>query len=392
MKIRDEVEIAVSGWDAYERTRSSPPIIDYDCRPDIPDVEPVGRLATYEHLQRLAVAATEARDAALQRRIGAHIAYLRGLLGERLPLDEYVRTTQGCPAAGWPPDYVTERGQVAQAAIAELGIGWGPGTENDLNQAEGLVDLADVPDQMRELAAKLEQPTREVTGARAPFTLDIETVDIDDYWSYWLDGAQDTARVRINLRNARFTEVRLREIVLHEVMGHALQGASYADICANEDVPWVRLLSVHAQQQVLLEGLAQALPLFVCPDDQPLMARTRLAHYLQLVRAELHLAINDGAPVAACVEHARQRAPFWTDEQIGDILTDRGANVLLRSYLWSYPAGIDWFTNLADNGDRQTVTEVLHAAYQRPLCPEDLSELWPSGPPIGGWSGPTRLP
>lgn len=279
---------------------------------------------------------------------------------------------------------MAERGEVAKSAIAELGIGWGPATDDDLKQAEGMLALADVPDRMRELAEKLEQPTRDVTGAVAPYTLDIQTVDIDDYWAFWLDGRQDTARVRINLRHARFTEVRLREIVLHEIMGHALQGASYADVCTRDDVPWVRLLSVHAQQQVLLEGLAQALPLFVCPDDQPLIARVRLGHYLQLVRAEVHLAINDGASVASCAEHVRRRVPFWTDEVIGDVLTDRGANVLLRSYLWSYPAGIDWFANLADHADGQTVSRVLHMAYQRPLSPSDLMDLWPAGPAIGG--------
>jgi hypothetical protein len=83
-----------------------------------------------------------------------------------------------------------------------------------------------------------------------------------------------------------------RQFALHEVLGHALKSASYFARCADEDVPWVRLMSVHAQQQVLFEGLAQALPMFVTPDDAPLITRVRLAHYTQLMRAELHIAIN----------------------------------------------------------------------------------------------------
>lgn len=85
----------------------------------------------------------------------------------------------------------------------------------------------------------------------------------------------------------------------------------------------MRLLPVHALYQVLLEGLAQALPLFVTPDDAALVARVRLDHYLQLVRAELHLAINSGVAVSACVEHARSRVPFWTDGTIAHLLSDR---------------------------------------------------------------------
>ena len=116
----------------------------------------------------------------------------------------------------------------------------------------------------------------------------------------------------------------------------------------------------------VIKGLAQALPLFVVPDDRALATRVRLDHYLQLVRAELHVALNSGATVHECAGHARASVPFWTDSDIADALTDRGASPLLRSYLWAYPAGLDWFVALAAAED--TVSrEVLHAAYREPF-------------------------
>lgn len=384
MTLRDEVESAICAWDAYEKTRSGPKVIDYDCRPDPTDQEPRGRLETYRLLSGLSTEADKNGDAAMVRRIGAHLAYLRALLGERPVLDQYVQATQGCAAAGWPDDYVSGVGDVARSYLDGIGVPWGPDTEKELNEAEGQVELEAVPDEIRALTDKYDPLVRAATGTTAPYTLNIETANIDDYWAYWLDGVGENARLRLNLRHCRFTHVRLRSLVLHEVMGHALQGASYAHQAKQTEVPWVRLLSVHAPQQVLLEGLAQAMPLFVTPDDEALIGRLRLVHYLQLVRAELHLAINNSASLDSCAEHARKRAPFWDDEQIGDILSDRGANVLLCSYLWSYPAGLDWFANLADHGDMETISNVLHAAFERPLCPTDLVELWPSGPPIGG--------
>jgi hypothetical protein len=133
-----------------------------------------------------------------------------------------------------------------------------------------------------------------------------------------------------------------------------------------------------------LEGLAQALPLFVTPDDERLVARVRLAHYLELVRAELHLLVNSGTAIADCVKHARDRVPFWPDEAIADMLADRSVNPLLRSYLWAYPAGIDWFVALADKADKETVSEVLRSSYREPLTPGDLARAWQAGPLIGG--------
>lgn len=130
--------------------------------------------------------------------------------------------------------------------------------------------------------------------------------------------------------------------------------------------------------------LAQALPLFVTPDDERLIARVRLAHYCELVRAELHLLINAGTSIEDCVAHARKRIPFWTDEAIADTLTDRSVDPLLRSYLWAYPAGIDWFVALARDADPGTASDILRLAYRQPLSPKDLSRAWPSGPAFGG--------
>ncbi|GAA3972234.1 hypothetical protein GCM10023085_63220 [Actinomadura viridis] len=132
-----------------------------------------------------------------------------------------------------------------------------------------------------------------------------------------------------------------------------------------------------------MEGLAQALPLFIAPDDETLVARTRFDLYNQLVRAELHLALNQGASIDDLAEHARRRMPWTTDTAISDLLSHRGANPQLRSYLWAYPAGFDWFTNLAE-ADPATGSKVLQASYRDPLTPTDLTALWPEGPPIGG--------
>nr|WP_241841818.1 hypothetical protein [Pseudofrankia sp. BMG5.36] len=133
------------------------------------------------------------------------------------------------------------------------------------------------------------------------------------------------------------------------------------------------------------------MPLFITPDDTPVTARVRLDHYLQLVRAELHQAVNAGSPVAECAQHARARVPFWTESTIADILTDRGNDPQLRSYLWAYPAGIDWFVNLADTADTATVGKVFRAVYAQPLTPHQLTQLWPAGPRIGGPGAPVRL-
>lgn len=385
MNLRDEAEQALRAWNAHETGRGANPVIDFDCHPEDAPAEPAaGRLSAYRRITELRRKAEEAGERRLAERLDADRGYLAALMGERLPLTDYVHVTQGCHAAGWPADYVSENGDIARKSLDSLGVSWGPRLMDELADLCGPVGAADTPDLIRQAARDYEPAVRTATGTQAPYELTIETTKVDDYWAYWLDGAGQKVRLRLNLRNARFTQAECRQFALHEVLGHGLQNASYAARCAAEDVPWVRMTSVHALNQVLLEGLAQAMPLFIAPDDEILIARVRFVHYTQLVRAELHLAINSGVPIEECAAHARSRAPWWKDQHIGDFLTDRATNPKLRSYLWAYPAGLDWFTALAMQADKHVIGQILHAAYSDPLTPADLSELWPAGPPIGG--------
>jgi hypothetical protein len=140
----------------------------------------------------------------------------------------------------------------------------------------------------------------------------------------------------------------------------------------------------------MLEGLAQAWPLFILPDDKILTTRVRVDHYTQLVRAQTQRALNTGTPVIECADHMRACVPWWSNAVIAGFLADRGADPQLRTYMWAYPAGIDWFAALSE-ADATVTREVLHAAYRAPLTPSDLTGLWPAGPPIGGPGGPVRL-
>jgi hypothetical protein len=385
VQLRDDVEQVIRFWDAHERARGGRSIIDYDFAPTTAETTPApSRLDVHDRLTTLLTAAQAQNADRVAEVVTAHLAYLRSVLGERPPLEQYIRETQGCTAAGWPTDYVTAIGERARTAIADQGVRWGPRTDEELTQVEKPIDLHDARDRVLDVAADAEPAFRALTGTTAQYDVSIEIHDVDDYWAYWVDGAGSHVRLRFNTRQATFTEVRLRHFVLHEILGHGLQCATYADIAATTDVDWVRLSSVNLPYQVLLEGLAQAIPLFVAPDDAPLITRVRIEHYQQLVRAELHVMINTGATATDCATHARRRIPWWTSNDIANELTDRSTDPFLRSYLWAYPAGIDWFATLADTADQPTISRVLHGTFQRPLSPTDLAALWPAGPTIGG--------
>jgi hypothetical protein len=378
-ELRNRTEEVIRSLDALETGRGRRAVIDYDCAPDDRPASPTAsRLDVYQQFTQLRAMAAEigsgARDIADVVR--AHRAYVAALLGRRDPLSTYLRDTQGCEAEGLPEEHIQSVLDQARQAVGVLGLAWGPELNRRLRQLEGKVSVEEAVEQIPEVARKLEPALRELVRSTAQYTVRIETTDTDDYWAYWLDGVGDQVRLRLNRHHATFTPVLVKQFALHELLGHALQSASFAQTCSEDpDVPWVRLLSVNLPYQVMLEGWAQAMPLFLTPEDAHLVARVRLTHYLQLVRAELHLAVNSGVPLAECANHARTRVPFWTNATISDTLTDRSADPLLRSYLWAYPAGVDWWVTLADQADEETRKSLLQKVYRRPLTPTQLSQF-----------------
>ncbi|MGH9298823.1 MAG: hypothetical protein ACRDZT_02790 [Acidimicrobiales bacterium] len=382
MQLRDHVEHAIRRWHALEEASGAAPVIDYDCAPPNEPIDAYpDRFTALDELVQLRRQADDHTTLAAQ--LDAHTTYLRALLGEQTSLEDYIQRTQRCSARGWAPDYVIHRGDLARSVLSSLGIAWDADTWRRLRELEEASPIDDPSVAIRQFADKFEPTVRTLTGSDSEFTLTIENVELDAYWSYWLDGAGHDARLRINVANALLTSNDAYRFALHEVLGHALQYASIAAYAESHDVDWPRLLSVHCPHQVVFEGLGQVLPLIAEPDNGLVRARVRLDHYLQLVRAELHILINNGESATTCRAHALRRVPFWTDATIARELSDRSTNPQLRTYLWAYPAGMDWFVNLHEAGGTLT-TEVLHEVYQRPLEPGELCALWPGGPAIGG--------
>jgi hypothetical protein len=72
----------------------------------------------------------------------------------------------------------------------------GESTENELTRLEEEIPTKDAPETIRQAAEQLEPAVRQITGVTAKINLTIETVEVDQYWSYWLDGRGPHARVQ----------------------------------------------------------------------------------------------------------------------------------------------------------------------------------------------------
>jgi hypothetical protein len=133
--------------------------------------------------------AGEAGSGPVAEQLNAHATYLAALLGEQVPLDDYLKRTQGCGAERWSDEYLDHRRDLAKSALADLGISWGEKRRDDLRALDEQLDSGEVAEVIGEYADEYEPFVRDLAQSTAEFQLTIENVEHDEYWSYWLDGA-----------------------------------------------------------------------------------------------------------------------------------------------------------------------------------------------------------
>jgi len=376
--LRDEVDGIVRTWHMYEVARGGAPIIDYDLQPH--DHEPAPPASTDEVVARLQDVAARTTDTQLLEYVNAHIAFGQALTSGNWLFADFVKMTQGVWPRRWPPGDVEKSRSSAASHLAQLGIELGPQTRSMLNDLDRPLQSSEVEVAILEAASDLRPQVSGLVGELAPFDVEILLVqDPSVYWAYWIDGAGSKARLRINESNASFTDVTAVQFALHEVLGHAAQAAGWARELSKEPDAWPRTSCLHTPQQVILEGWAQALPLYLETEDHRLTARVRLLHYVQISLAQAHMNLQEGASPDRVRDWLREQLPWLSAIEIDTAIRDRLVDPQTVTYLWSYPVGLDWFIRLRDSGLAASA-DLRSVMYRQSLSPIDAQRLSPDVP------------
>jgi hypothetical protein len=361
----------LEAWDQVSRESSGAPIIDFD----VAGVEAGEPLVTELHaLEVLGLLRDEHPPGSFQqRRLIGHIAYLRHKLGERPDFRAYVRDTQGIPADRLPEEQLDHRRTLAAEALGRVGIELGAKVEYELEAADTVIALDDLPTAFRAAADDMLPSLEAALGHALPLEFDTGFTDDDGWWSYWADTEAGRFRLRFNRRHrATLTAAEVRQFAAHEVLGHLGQMTAYAArIEAGELPPSFGITTVHTLEQFTFEGVAQTLPLWLeRPDriDELLLARIRLTHYCALVEHNAHLMINEGEPVERCGRYMLDRLPHYQPRRILLDLAERANDPLERSSRFVYPTAMDAMVTATERLDEHSRQATLRSLYSAPIA------------------------
>ena len=189
------------------------------------------------------------------------------------------------------------------------------------------------------------------------FDVTFESVDVDAYWSYWVDGAGLQYRLRFNRSNRAYGRSEVTQFVLHELLGHCGQASKWYNAPGLSN--FARLLSVHTYEQVHLEGFGQGLPLLL-QATRDTLTEVRAVYVLlrEMVLNNAYLDLALGKPIEGVVDAATRHLPVVDYDRLLKNLAAQVHQPIMRTYMFSYPKGIELVSLIAQHEDAASASSI----------------------------------
>ena len=365
------------GWHCLENNGSTPPIIDFD-------VSGVASASNFDHRYDVLLALQELKGACDPRsfafeRVCGHEAYLRVLMGQQIPFDDYVKATQGVLPRLFSDDYLEQARATAQHRLAVVGIEASGSIRDQLKELDPPLDVTRVERTFRALLEEHFGSLETIVAENVRFNLEIEFVEVDEYWSYWVDGEKDRFRLRLNKSRAVFSSSECLQFAFHELLSHCGQMQAWSTLISQGRLArYFGITTVHTPEQFMSEGLAQMLPLLVsspAKDDELLIARMALMRYELLVQNNLHYMVNHGASLEDCLMRYNERSLQPNTRAMLTDLASRGTNPLYRTYQYVYPVSCELFWRAAEKLSSCGRAELVKFCFRGPGSAATLDAL-----------------
>jgi hypothetical protein len=384
MKCTERIIAVYRGWHNFERAHEGPEIIDFD----LTEMDTVDSFESREEILAALTNLAEQLDINshegefLRDKLKGSIAYLRAVLGEPIPFDEYIRHTLGVSLTAFPdPELLAARNRVDEL-LADFGLRFTSEYKEDFERTLTISDPEQIKRGITEHQEFWLARLRDY-GVPAPnrVPVKVEFVKVDAYWSNWISGsAADGITLRLNIHPRKKYEVgRPLMLCLHEICGHALQMTLWKDLIGQGAINAAcGLTTVHTPEAFVCEGLGQTVADFLADEvDFPreFWLSRRLQYYTLMVLHNAHLMIYDSVPIEEIIEYARIRLPFTSPDVIGAEIRDRATDPLYRTYQLTYAAGEHMISTLTGNLTAEQKRLLLSELYSTPMTPQQLTRL-----------------
>lgn len=369
-------------WDALERSLNGYDIIDFNlCNVEFskPLSTPSSRLdALAEGYKLLEKVEGELGTQDYNfKKLNSSITCLNIICGKRIELSEYIEKTLGFAPQLYHKDYLYGILNDIMVEAINHKIDFDKLVNNQIEELRYGPDKEDIIEAFTSEFASQKNLFHNEFGLDFDFDLKFEFVDVDAYWSYWIDGTGNQYRLRFNRSDRQYLQSEITQFCLHELIAHCGQASSWRkNIIAKKLPHFAGLLSIHSCEQVLLEGLAQGLPLLLDKYEGSLVClRAKKDLLRQLALNNCYIRAESGLDVDEIFKEYNEIFPATNIDRLVKDVSNQQRNPNLRSYMFSYPKGFEMVYEISAEKDFNKVDNFINSAFNKPMLFKDIQEF-----------------
>jgi hypothetical protein len=368
------------GWDLYERAHGGLSIVDFD-------LSPAEAPTAFESREEVLAALLDMEECLrgsagyapfLHSRIGGSIAYVRALLDQPIPFEEYIQATLGVAATYIPDAEVDAARDEADRWLEHFHLRYRR-EDRDRFEREFLIHdksaimsgIVDNKDVWLSRLGSLSIPVPPELNLKVSFT------SVDAQWANWITGTRNGFELAINLHpRKKYQRGSPLSLCLHEICGHAVQMAIWKERIESGEIDQAcGVTTVHSPETFSAEGLGQTVHLLFArkfPLPPELWLRTAQQYYELLVMQNAHVMIYQGERIEQVLNYADERLPLSHRGNIETDLRDRTSDPLARTYQLSYSIAERTIRRLIAPMNDAQISEFFSGIYQVPMTPVQL--------------------
>lgn len=319
----------------------------------------------------------------IESKLRAAIYYLRALMGEIIPFEEYVENTMGIKPRVIPEEFLKKQLSLVKEAFSKLGYKYPDDGEKFL--MDNAIDKKEIETGFGDFKDDILPKFVSWLNLKIPIKYNIRFVDVDEYWRNWISTDETGKMMLIFNTNKRHKWVRgLTEYqVFHEICGHVVQAISWKrELEKTKMNPVAGLTACFSAEMFALEGIAQTLYYFYpeSPFSELGLSSLLIDHLDWMVWNNAHIMANSGSSADEILEFVRTYFPYYEKEELGKKIEEKVKDPLGRTYQYIYGISTYYFRQIADKlspeGKRGFVLDIYSNAY----TPKELMQKYGAKP------------
>lgn len=366
-------------WDRTEKRRKIG-IIDIDLLHESKHYPGTfsSRMEILRRIQRLQkeYADQPERNALIEARLKGSEYYLRALMGEIIPFDEYLQETMGIKPIFIPEDTLKKQLDLLKSAYKNVGYTWDTEGINRFER-DNVLTKEEIEKSFIEFREKSVPEVLEWLGMNFNLTFNVSFVDENEFWMNWIVvGAHGRIRLLFNVNKRHIWLKGSTEFfVFHEICGHAIQANAWEQQILAGNIPKsLGLVTAFCPEQFVIEGIAESL-LYFYPEN-PFSDFGLVSVYEDLlywmVWSNAHIMANHHENKKKIYELIHTYLPNLKEDDIDDLIKEKTSDPFGRTHQYVYGISAYYHQLIAQKLNASEKRKYVQDIYTHGYTPSEI--------------------